>query len=142
MPERKPGYKTGVSLGFLAVSVVAVAIMLQGCSAPVQEEESPSVLVQPETPSVSESSIVQVFKEQAGPDWNVEVDLSKQLLTVYFISPVGLPSLEPLAENLLVALEQVNEETGIAFDLELRGVQEEGGELLLAIENGIVAIES
>ena len=142
MPKRKPGYGTGLSIGFLAVSVIAIAVMLQGCSAPVQEEESPPVLVQPEAPSISESSIIEVFKEQAGSDWNVEVDLSRQLLTVYFISPVGLPSYEPLADNLLVALEQVNEETGIAFDLELRGVQEEGGELLLAIENGIVAIES
>ena len=148
MPERQPIIKAGLSVGFLAVSAVAILILLSGCSNAEQNaEDEPAVVeeippfVEEEAPPVSEASIIEVFKDQAGEDWEVIVDMPGEVLTVYFTIPVGLPSYEPLATNLLIALNQVNEQLGTAFDLELRGLQEVGGELILTIVDGEVVFQ-
>jgi len=141
MPQRKPSYKAGMSVGFLATSVVAIAILLQGCSASEPPVETAPPVVEIEAPQAAEADIAASFKAHAGESWEVVVDEPQQLLTVYFSIPVGLPSYEPVAENLLAALEQVNEEKGTNFDLELRGLKEEGGELILTIIDGEIVFQ-
>lgn len=87
-------------------------------------------------------AIIEAFKSHAGDTWQVELDETDQLLRIYFTMPVGLPSYEPVANNLLGALEQLNEEKGTNFDLELRGQREEGGKLILSIIDGKIIFAS
>ena len=105
-------------------------LLLSGATAPVATVKADS------------SAIIEAFKNQAGDFWQVEVDEANQVLNVYFTAPVGLPSFEPVANKLLGALEQLNDEKGTNFNLELRGQKEAGGKLLLSITDGKITYAS
>lgn len=141
MQERKTSYKAGMSVGFLATSLIAMTILLQGCSSADAPADNEPTVVEVETPAAVETDIAELFKAHAGSDWEVMVDPSQGLLTVYFTLPVGLPSYEPVGENLLEALGHVNEVQGTTFDLELRGLKSEGGELILTIVDGEIVYQ-
>lgn len=126
------------------IALLGLTVLLAACSPVVEEEtveEIPPIAELPEVePLPTSESVVELFTQKIGNGWDVSADMDEQLITVWFTIPVGLPSLDPIAEKFLGALNELNAETGLDFNLELRGLKDEGGALMMAIQNGDVQI--